>query len=177
MIAAIVAGYEVTVKLGIALDPSAHYAQGFHPTGTVGPFASAAAAGKVLALDESRLLDALGSAGNVIYLGRTLPTAARAARVVLPIANVAEEDGTFVNRDGRVQRYAQAKPAPGMARPAWWVLGELLAELGVGEAPASAAEALDAVRATVPTLGPCSYAQLGYRGVRLGEAAAAEVSA
>jgi len=54
---------------------------------------------------------------------------------VLPIANVAEEEGTFVNRDGRAQRYFQAKPAPGMARPAAWVLGELAAALGVAEAP------------------------------------------
>jgi len=59
--------------------------------------------------------------------------ACRAADVVLPIANVAEEDGTFVNRDGREQRYFQAKPAPGMARPAAWVLGELAAALGVAE--------------------------------------------
>jgi len=32
--------------------------------------------------------------------------------VILPIANVAEEEGTFTNRDGREQRYYQAKPAP-----------------------------------------------------------------
>ena len=31
-IEAIVAGYEVVVRLGISLDPAAHYAQGFHPT-------------------------------------------------------------------------------------------------------------------------------------------------
>ena len=65
----------------------------------------------------------------------------RQAHIVLPIANVAEEEGTFVNRDGRAQRYAQAKPAPGMARPAWWVLGELGAAAGAGDAPASVTDA------------------------------------
>ena len=40
MIEAIVAGYEVMIKLGIAMDPTAHYAQGFHPTGTCGTFAA-----------------------------------------------------------------------------------------------------------------------------------------
>jgi NADH-quinone oxidoreductase subunit G len=75
------------------------------------------------------------TAGALIYAGTVLPpeAACRAAQVVLPIANVAEEDGTFVNRDGRVQAYFQAKPAPGMARPAAWVLGELAAALGVAE--------------------------------------------
>ena len=35
--------------------------------------------------------------------------------------------GAFVNRDGRIQRFWPAKAAPGMARPAWWVAGEVLA--------------------------------------------------
>ncbi len=39
------------------------------------------------------------------------PQALPAAPVVLPVTNVAEENGTFVNRDRRVQRYHQAKAA------------------------------------------------------------------
>jgi 2-methylcitrate dehydratase PrpD len=64
MIAAITAGYEVMVKLGIALDPAAHYARGFHPTGTCGVFGSAAAAGKLARLDETQMINALGIAGS-----------------------------------------------------------------------------------------------------------------
>src|SRR5204863_13983 len=73
------------------------------------------------------------------------------AQAVLPIANVAEEEGTFVNRDGRVQRYFQAKSAPGMARPAWWVLSGLVATLGdQGGGPVgTAAEAFDRMAASV----------------------------
>ena len=63
-LSAVVLGYEVMIRIGLAVGIS-HNFRGFHPTGTVGPFASAAAAGKVLALDESRLLDALGSAGSL----------------------------------------------------------------------------------------------------------------
>ncbi len=59
-----------------------------------------------------------------------LTEAMRSAIVVLPITNMAEEDGTFVNLRGRVQRYLQAKAAPGMARPVWWVMADLLAYLG-----------------------------------------------
>ena len=61
---AVVLGYEVMIRIGLAVGIS-HNFRGFHPTGTAGPFGSAAAAGKVLGLDESRLLDALGSAGSL----------------------------------------------------------------------------------------------------------------
>ncbi len=60
----IVLGYEVMVKLGKALDPSAHYAQGFHPTGTCGTMGAAMAAAKILGLSEGEMLNALGIAGS-----------------------------------------------------------------------------------------------------------------
>jgi NADH-quinone oxidoreductase subunit G len=133
----------------------------------------------VIVLDEALDgvdADVLGRAGNVIYLGTTLPEAARAARVVLPTTNVAEEDGTFVNRDRRVQRYFQAKAAPGMARPAWWILGELLAELDRGEPLGSAAEAFERLAVSESGFDGLTYTRLGYRGVVLGEGSPVEVS-
>jgi len=111
--------------------------------------------------------DRLRAAGQIIYLGTVLPEAARAAQVALPIANVAEEEGTFVNRDRRVQRYFQAKSALGMARPAWWVLGEILAGLELGGPFASAAEAFHWLAAEEPRFGGLSYDRLGTRGAIL----------
>lgn len=61
---AAVAGYEVAARLAEALGPAAHYARGFHPTGTCGAFGAAAAAGVVLGLDENALTAALGVAGS-----------------------------------------------------------------------------------------------------------------
>src|SRR2546428_11258915 len=89
--------------------------------------AAAETASVVLVLDEPDI--AVRTAGALIYAGTVLPERARDAHAVLPIANVAEEEGTLVNRDGRVQRYFQAKSAPGMTRPAWWVFSELVATL------------------------------------------------
>ena len=109
----------------------------------------------------------LGAAGHVIYLGTVLPDAARAAHVVLPVANVAEEDGTFVSRDRRVQRYFQAKASPGMARPAWWVLGELLAALKLGGPFGSAAEVFAWLAAETPAFAGLSYEVLGTGGAVL----------
>jgi len=60
----IVAGYELTIKLGVALDPAAHYARGFHPTATCGAFGAALAASKILKLDAEKMTRALGIAGS-----------------------------------------------------------------------------------------------------------------
>ncbi|MHC4225522.1 MAG: MmgE/PrpD family protein [Planctomycetota bacterium] len=62
---AIVVGYEVTIKLGIALDPAAHYARGFHPTGTCGTMGAAVTASKILGLNQNAMTNALGIAGSM----------------------------------------------------------------------------------------------------------------
>ena len=63
-LSAVVAGYEVCCRLGLALDPTAHYARGFHPTATAGTFGAAAAAGKLLGLGADGLACAFGVAGS-----------------------------------------------------------------------------------------------------------------
>ena len=60
----IVVGYEAMIRLGFALDPKAHYAQGFHPTGTCGTMGSALTAAKILGLDQETMTNALGIAGS-----------------------------------------------------------------------------------------------------------------
>jgi len=52
------------VKLGVALDPAAQYAQGFHPTGTCGVFGAAVAAGKLVKLGQVQMVHAIGIAGS-----------------------------------------------------------------------------------------------------------------
>jgi NADH-quinone oxidoreductase subunit G len=107
----------------------------------------------------------VGGAGTTVALGTIEAQALEAAQVVLPITNVAEEQGTFVNRDRRVQRYQQARSAPGMARPAWWVATELLALLRPApDLPATAAEAFAWVAGRTPALGGLTYADLGLAG-------------
>lgn len=64
LIAAITAGYEVMIKLGVALDPAAHYARGFHPTGTCGTMGAAVTAAKILKLNKKEMMNTLGIAGS-----------------------------------------------------------------------------------------------------------------
>ncbi|MFT4069775.1 MmgE/PrpD family protein [Paraburkholderia sp.] len=61
-IAAVVAGYEVGIRIGEFLGRS-HY-KVFHTTGTAGTVAAAAAAGRLLGLSPLQMLDAFGSAGT-----------------------------------------------------------------------------------------------------------------
>lgn len=64
LLTAIVAGYEVCCRLGNALDPTAHYARGFHPTATAGTFGAAAAAGRLFGLDAAAIAAAFGVAAS-----------------------------------------------------------------------------------------------------------------
>ena len=64
VLAAIIAGYEVCCRIGNALDPTRHYARGFHPTATAGTFGAAAAAAKLLGLDAAGIETAFGVSGS-----------------------------------------------------------------------------------------------------------------
>ena len=62
LLAAVVAGYEVGIRVGEFLGRS-HY-KVFHTTGTAGALAAAAATGRILGLSESQMGHAFGSAGT-----------------------------------------------------------------------------------------------------------------
>lgn len=74
MAAAIVAGYEVYIRLSKAIMPS-HLRRGFNGTGTVGSIAAAAAAAKALGLDAQGIHVAMGlaatSASGLMELNET----------------------------------------------------------------------------------------------------------
>jgi 2-methylcitrate dehydratase PrpD len=60
---AFILGVETECRIGNAVYP-AHYDIGWHITGTAGVFGAAAAAGKLLGLDEQQMIWALGIAGT-----------------------------------------------------------------------------------------------------------------
>ena len=73
LIPAIIAGYEIQIRLSLALDPSDHYDRGFHPTVTCGVFGAAAAAGRIFCLDAEQMELAFGialsqAAGSMQFL-------------------------------------------------------------------------------------------------------------
>ncbi len=62
-LAAVLGGYEVATRVSAALGP-AHYASGFHNTGTCNAFGACAAAARVFSLDGRATAEALGLAGE-----------------------------------------------------------------------------------------------------------------
>ena len=101
-------------------------------------------------------------------IGTTLPAWARhIAAVVLPIANMSEEEGTFTNVEGRVQRFLQAKAAPGFARPSWWVVADVLKAAGGKGGYMIASEAFNAVAAGHPEFAGLNYDALALRGATI----------
>lgn len=106
-----------------------------------------------------------------VYLGSYEAKAAGNADFVLPINTFAEQEGSFTNFQGRVQRFWPGVRTPGQARPGWLILGALLAELKDTEAPASAEEAFARVASGVPAFGEITYRDLGTRGAQAGTSA------
>ena len=114
---------------------------------------------------QSDDLAALGRASVTVVLGTAMPAHLPKADIILPVANVVEEEGTFTNIHGRVQRFLQAKAAPGMARPAWYVLADLLGALGESADYYVAADAFKALAASEPRYAGLSYDTLALRGL------------
>ena len=73
VLAAIIAGYEITCRVALALPAGEHYNRGFHPTATCGAFGAAGAAARVFGLNAGQVAGALGTvlsqaAGSLQFL-------------------------------------------------------------------------------------------------------------
>ncbi len=72
LIEAIIAAYDIVIRIGETARPSAVYRRGFHPTAVCGPFGAATAAGRLMKLKPEAMADALGlawgfAAGNMSF--------------------------------------------------------------------------------------------------------------
>ncbi len=114
----------------------------------------------------------LTKASAVVLISTFMPVTLARAEVVLPICNIAEEEGTFTNLRGRVQRFLQAKAAPGLARPSWFVLTDLVSALGEKQDMLTPSQVFDAMSAIHPEFSGMSYESLGLRGRMVSGAAA-----
>ncbi len=136
-------------------------------TTAVGALAQAAL---VITLDVT-LDDAAAAAVEGVahhaHLGTVVDERWATADAVLPVTTMAEEQGVYVNVDQRAQRYLPARPAPGMARPAWWVASQAWGRDRTGiRPPATAADAF----AELAAFDGLTYRDLGLTGRRLATA-------
>jgi NADH-quinone oxidoreductase subunit G len=85
-----------------------------------------------------------------VCLASNLGPLSEVASVIVPVAQHAEMEGTFVNRDGLAQRFSAAIPAPEGVRPGWQTLAALAALLDKSLGFAQLAE----LRKGIPTAAP-----------------------
>jgi NADH-quinone oxidoreductase subunit G len=109
------------------------------------------------------------NAALYVFLGSHESEASANASFVLPVTTFAEQEGTFTNVAGRVQRFWPGLQAPGMARPPWLILGALVAELTEADLPRTAADAFAALASAVPAFSGLTYDDIGTRGALVNE--------
>lgn len=135
------------------------------------------AAGDALIIADHELTEAdlalVPNASTVIVLSTVMPAGLQKADVVLPISNYTEEEGTFTNLRGRVQRFLQARAAPGLARPSWFVLADLLNHIGEQAGYLTASQVFEALATSDSRLAGMSYDSIGLRGLPVLETAGA----
>ena len=117
---------------------------------------------------------ALAGASTVVAHASFLTEAIREhATVVFPAETYAEKEGTIVHPDGRLQRLRPAIARPGDVRAEWQVLLELALRLGLELDVTSGAMASQLVFEAVPFYAGLTLEEIGGRGVRWQDRAAA----
>jgi assimilatory nitrate reductase catalytic subunit len=78
----------------------------------------------------SRVREALATCPFVVVSDCWPTDTTRFADVVLPAASWGEKDGTVTNSERRISRQRAFRPAPGEARPDWWMLAAVAKRMG-----------------------------------------------
>ena len=95
-----------------------------------GKYAFVIALGSEIEVDAKDADSALSKLKGVVTIAAHDGPLARAAHVALPSTAWAEQDGTYVNRQGFAQKSERALKARGDARPGWELVAKLGKELG-----------------------------------------------
>ena len=102
---------------------------------------------------------------TLIYEGTNENPTAQAADFVIPAACYAEEEGTFTNFEGRVQRIRKALEPLGLSRPAWRILLELGMKLGMAWAHPGPESIFDALAKENEAFRGLDYKKVGDKGI------------
>lgn len=103
----------------------------------------------------------------VAYLGVSRNATSEAASIVIPVCHTVEMDGSYVNRQGRVQRIRRAVNAAGDALPAWLVVDRLGGKLGVAPGTGMVAAAFNAMARAIPQMKGLEFKTLGDSGIQV----------
>jgi NADH-quinone oxidoreductase subunit G len=141
-----------------------------------GTLAAALASGeiKVLVVLGGDLLGRLGrdDFDVLVVVGTYESKTSKGAEYILPASAHLEQDGTFVNANGRVQRLRRAIPAMGDSVPAYRLLHELAAAWGNPTETQIASVVFKKIAEAIPAFRGMTYETLGDSGQDLVEATA-----
>jgi len=118
------------------------------------------------------VLSALADVEFLVVLDAFETRTSQAAEVVLPIAAHPENDGTWTNAEGRVQRVRATAEPPGEGRPGWAVLAELTGRLGAPASYRAASDVFTEIALAVPSYGELTWSALQAQGGRTAPTAA-----
>jgi len=95
-----------------------------------------------------------------------LTETAAVADVVFPATCFAEKEGTYTNSERKVQRVRKAVDAPGVARPDWEILNDLMLRLGYKNDFTNPSEIMDELASTTDKYGGITYERIEENGLQ-----------
>jgi NADH-quinone oxidoreductase subunit G len=91
------------------------------------------------------------------------------AQIILPVAYFAENDGTYVNYNGQVQRIRPALKPEGDTKPGWLALSELYYKRAANMGFGSAADVFISLADDVAAFSGMTYFKLGESGLKIAQ--------
>ena len=119
------------------------------------------------AAHRPEVVERLRRAQFLVVFGWADSPLAQAADVALPVAHHAEKDGTFVNVEWRVQRFARAFPPPAQVRTGVEVLSDLLSRFDARWSGHDAGRVFDRLARENPAFAGLSWDDLPATGAPL----------
>jgi NADH-quinone oxidoreductase subunit G len=117
--------------------------------------------------DKELARRALEAVPFLVCQSETMSAACEYANALLPTCAPAEQEGTYVSCERRVQRMGAVLRPVGAAKPAWRALMELSLRLEPSTPFFHAEEVMRAIAAEAPTFAAATYDRLGEEGVLL----------
>ena len=102
---------------------------------------------------------------SVVYLGTHANATSAAAKIVFPTLSVFEKNGTFVNQQFRLQKFAKAVPGPQGATDDLIVLAKLTAASSSAAIASDLGSLWKLISAEIPAFATMSYSQLSETGL------------
>ena len=118
--------------------------------------------------EKDRIRQALQKLSFLVVQDIRMTETAQLAHVVLPSTHFGEKEGTYTNRNGRVQKLNVATIAPEGALKDCEIFVQLLDAAGDKVSYSTPVEVFDALAKEVPAYHGLNYAAIGEQGVQLG---------